>query len=301
MHPPVSKNATPEKLRVRAVSPEGELHHVSASQLKTFRACNRKWYFEKVLRVVDSTSTVARDGGTALHAEQEQWYSGGSLPTNPLARTGIEHLPVRTPGMGTEVPLVAPVLRSLDSIPWEGSIDLLIPPVLMPSTETDSLWIIDHKTTSDFKYAFSSVQLQSDLQVNVYAYWSVLRYFGTPGLLNPAVSVRVSHAVYLTRPEKLKKGQSPFRLTSASIPAPSLIPFWEGVEGTVESMVRVARAKSLSEVAPDATQKECWAYGGCPYRVQCESSSRLTTQSAVGNSSVLHRIRSTTPPESHSQ
>ncbi len=61
---------------------------VSASSLKLFRGCPRRWVFQKILglREPESASTNL---GTATHAEFEAWGKHGTLPQSKIAQRAL--------------------------------------------------------------------------------------------------------------------------------------------------------------------------------------------------------------------
>ena len=67
-------------------------NHVSASQIKTYRRCSRKWWFEKIAGHRSPTSAAA-ELGRQLHAQLENYLLTGELPESPIARAGLKHLP----------------------------------------------------------------------------------------------------------------------------------------------------------------------------------------------------------------
>lgn len=58
---------------------------VSASSLKLFRRCPRRWVGLKVLRLVPPEETQATNLGKATHAELEDWILHGRVPKSSLA------------------------------------------------------------------------------------------------------------------------------------------------------------------------------------------------------------------------
>ena len=51
------------------------MKHVSASQITTFRDCERKWYFEKIVGLT-RPSTGSTELGSAVHAVLEGYLRG---------------------------------------------------------------------------------------------------------------------------------------------------------------------------------------------------------------------------------
>ena len=162
-----------------------KLTHVSASQVKTFQRCNRRWYFEKIMKK-RGPSTHSQRRGTAIHEALEVFVKTGE--TIEEVHTNIESgrvvpdssdesetfLVKRFVEATKEHILDEEVIAvegkiSLETFPggpkWIGFIDLL-------STER----VIDYKTTTNLRYAKTPADLLEDVQSCSYAL-SVFRKF----------------------------------------------------------------------------------------------------------------------------
>ena len=64
----------------------------SASQVGTFRRCQRLWWWQKVAGY-KTPSSPAMELGSAIHAELEAYLLGGDVPSNVIAVAGLEYLP----------------------------------------------------------------------------------------------------------------------------------------------------------------------------------------------------------------
>lgn len=242
---------------------DGVLHHVSASQLKTFELCPRKWWFQKVAHTPDHSSTLARDLGTEIHAQLEAYLAGGPPPAHPSARAGLFHLPPPSPDILIEAPLLPAI--HLAGVPWEGKIDVVVPPV--PQTPTEA-WVIDHKTTSNYRYILNPKSLSADTQMVSYAHWVALRYWGPSSLQRGTHRIKVSHVYYHTKPERLGVGEPLSRRVDAWVNTVDIPRQWAELTETVEEMKVAARAEDPAAVY--GNRDSCRAYGGCPYQSRCQ-------------------------------
>lgn len=147
---------------------EQSVPHVSASQISTYRLCPRKWGFNKLDGIKPPENKYA-ERGKAVHALLENWLKDGvpidvSTEYGKIAAAGLKFLPA--PGTGlvehtfTFATQIATYLGLWDL--WE------------PAQATEEPWhvtsrVIDHKTTSDFKWLKLPDELRKDPQVVLYA------------------------------------------------------------------------------------------------------------------------------------
>src|ERR1051326_7528327 len=68
------------------------LDHVSASQVKLFKSCPRKWFNQYVLRL-EVPSSPALEAGKAFHSAVESYLKSGVIPEGPWA----EHIKLASP------------------------------------------------------------------------------------------------------------------------------------------------------------------------------------------------------------
>ena len=146
----------------------------SASQIKTYRRCKRRWFWESI-RKHRAPPTPAMQFGTKVHSLLESYLETGQVPViSPADTVGQRAWSVCLPGLEL-LPRPPIPKRQLErgfwltcfSRPVLGYIDLL---------ETASI-VTDHKTLSDFKYVRSRAELESDPQALLYgavanAMWS---------------------------------------------------------------------------------------------------------------------------------
>ena len=99
--------------------------HASASQIKTFRRCERKWWFEKI-EGHRSPTTPAAELARAIHAELEAYLLGGDEPASPIARAGLKYLPRPEEGLTLLVEEEFSYSEGLP-VPVIGFIDLVEP------------------------------------------------------------------------------------------------------------------------------------------------------------------------------
>lgn len=247
---------------------EGQLRHVSASQITDFKRCNRKWYFNKVLRL-PTPQTESQAIGTAIHGQLENYYVKGIVPVYPSAVAALPQLPPRDEKVLSEVALTSPTLTAAD-VRFVGYIDLLdfrVSPVIA---------IVDFKTISDFKWCKKPDELSRNVQMMSYAEWAARRF-------PDAGAFSLTHA-YL----KTKNGYDA-KIVSTTVTRSEVGEFFASVDSAVEEMKATARCSGAEEVTPNFNA--CNDYGGCPFKEQCESLSTSAQAEIKGRNTMSLKER----------
>lgn len=219
--------------------------HVSASQVSTFLSCQRQWWWNKVFGLPTRQKPSAALG-EAVHASIEAYLGGAdesalhavAKPALPTLRQLRE-----MPDLEVESQMRRPLANGLTFV---GRID---------ARSISERLVVDHKTTSDLKWAKVAEDLQADVQMLAYAY-DVLE-------LNPGDEVRIAHSAMQTR------GLPGARYTETTVSAVQVRTGWARIERVTDEMRRVAQTTSADQVTP--TWAACSAYGGCDFREQCAS------------------------------
>jgi hypothetical protein len=227
--------------------------YISPSQIETSRGCLRLYAWEQVCGF-RSPPTPATDRGTKVHGILESYLRGegpidATTEHGEIAQSGVRFLP--EPGQGeVESEFHIPFTLSGISEPLEffGKIDYLDPGI-----------VIDHKTTSDFKYIKSEEVLRNDPQVILYSKAGCLKYD------RPSIPVR--YVYYRTAKGKKQARRSPAEKDLVISP--------EDLEKKVEALVEESRplvTLRLAKVDPlslPPTLERCGKYGGCHCRAKC--------------------------------
>jgi CRISPR/Cas system-associated exonuclease Cas4 (RecB family) len=143
------------------------LTHVSASSITLFSECERKWYYRYILGVKGETSDAMRRG-TEIHEELEHFLNTGEFKTADttavkIAETGVPHLESVNRVIAVEDSLEGYPLAKNLGVQFKGFIDVLA------EEDEHTVHILDHKTTSDLKYAKTPAQLAQNIQLIIYA------------------------------------------------------------------------------------------------------------------------------------
>jgi len=232
----------------------------SPSQLTTWKLCNRKWFYAKVLGLPEPQS-ASTQLGSDVHAALENYIERKPVVADGEVGRILTHI--------WESPLVQKMREVKASV--EAAIDVTIEGVPLIG-RIDAHWfegpvayIVDHKTTKDFKWAKTEQEAIYDPQTIVYCLWA---------LSQPGIERAVFHYHYI-------------KTTSPAVP-PRLVTVehtWESLEPWVEAAGELLRnmqhAKGLTEHEVERTPEACHAFGGCAFRAQCWQSPASTKEFAV--------------------
>ena len=217
----------------------------SPSQFKTARACERRWYLEKV-EGFGSPPTRATALGSEVHAILEAYQRGSAPPPdNEAGRVAAPVVPL-LPARDSVV-LIEEERTFILQQSGAGVLCRIDFATRNPAGHVEP-W--DFKTTSSPKYAATTETLATDLQMACYAH-----------ALSPAADVRVRHLVTLTRGKpRAWEVSAPSRLDSRAEIIHSL-------DVLAERLIAL-RTDGRRDAARKNTDA-CNDYGGCPHRGRC--------------------------------
>lgn len=246
----------------------GELQHISVSQIKTFDAttdtgCNRKWFFDKVLRFPREPPTKNQELGTEIHRQIEHYLKNNENVLGNWAREALRFLPQpRSDGLSVEYALEDLGFR-IAGVPVIGAIDIvndtgmwLDNEGIPHSLQEDEIEISDHKSTSNIAYAKTPAELLVDVQMVGYAKAATL--------IKPSVqNIRISHNNIGTKVKGARK------ITALMSRAEMTSRFEGHLVPTVAKMKEAAKLKIVEDLAPNL--KACHSYNKpCPYLRDCQ-------------------------------
>lgn len=230
---------------------------VSPSQISNFETCETKWYLESVEKVhrPDTEATLL---GTACHKALEYWLEHGKW--DPFEDPRVLSI--------VKAAEASPLYHSLigkgrieegagffyKGVHFNGRIDLNWP----DPKEVGHGYVLDHKTSKDFKWAKTPDSAYSDVQTVIYAISCLIQYGWT--------SVTVIYGYFSTaRPRPVHPVYAERHTME------TLLPLLE------ERMVQVERMKQLREIgtvtAASKNLDGCYKFGGCPHKDRCFNSS----------------------------
>lgn len=212
--------------------------------------------------------------GNEVHRQLEAYLLNGDMPDDSpegqIAQAGLEHLPA--PPYQVELSLEHLPIEGTPA-PFKGFIDVYI--------AGDEPEVLDHKTTSNFKYALTADQLAVDTQLIIYAAHALNNC--------DAGTIRLTHVCYLTKPPYQSQH------TSTVVTRAHVDEQFADILKTVEEMVAASEQPAS---ALEKNKDHCWAYGKrCPYFDECQ---RTVNNKGIRHMSdkhlnVIDRLRGTTP------
>lgn len=256
----------------------GELQHISVTQLQAFRACERKWGFDKIdhfpRRVFKS-----QEIGTRGHAEIDHYLKTGQDGLGEIAAAG-KHLLPAPQTVWSEYQLAdLPVAITAAGLPFKGAVDVV-------DWRTPGwLEIVDHKFIGSIdewpKYGnkpadLGDIQTDYGLQFAVYQ-----RALYLSGWFADRQMVRLRLNLFQT------KGPKRAEPVVWDVPFTDRGAEWEHVESLAQRMRGAARAVSGIVLGHVYGSAECDRYGGCSYAGQCFMAAIRANPGAVTGGSTL--------------
>ncbi len=234
---------------------------VSASQIETYSSCQRKWAWRAIAKIeVPPHASAAK--GSLIHKQFERYLRGESLDySTPSLREaaerampGIANLPPpATPGLLVEHGFSFETSRG---IVFRGFVDLVVPDsASVPGCEGGAPCVVDHKSTSSFRWAKSTDVLMTDVQAMIYAYWAMSHF------KVPVVDLVWN---YVTTKGAAATERRHLRAVQSHVVEQFLGPI---VATATELCATYEQQPKPLDLAPNLAA--CDAYGGCPYRALC--------------------------------
>jgi len=235
--------------------------HLSHSQLKTFKACARKWGLLKIDHLEDKPS-AAKDFGIAVHALLETYLRthipipGDDAPAIAARATVEQAFPKL--GLDGEYPTAQAEVEfslELEGAPLVGFIDVL-------DSYPDHPLVVDYKTKGNFRY-IGKEPLGTDQQMILYAKHAF-------GVKPTADVVTVCHVYILAPPKDLLEVSDykpKIRIASDDIRRSDMLDLMAPIEALVKDVTKVWNAETGMELP--RSPEHCSAFGGCPFLDRC--------------------------------
>lgn len=236
---------------------------VSPTQVHKYRNCPRLISYEYVLGLRTPPS-VKQQFGTDVHAQLENWLSKAEVPdTSPAGETakqGIKPGYLPTPSEDLLVEFKFEYLwHGLTNV--GGFIDCAVTPEF---TEDNLPIVIDHKTTSNLRWAMTEDKLAKDSQGLIYAIYAMIhwdiRKTRVRWIYYSASNPKSGHR----KPNGCQKTECLFDNTTNE--------FRKNLSDLcfdIDEIVNI-RDKEIppQDIKPNPTG--CQAYGGCPHLARCD-------------------------------
>jgi hypothetical protein len=289
-----NNDGSAKKWKHGATIVNGELRFTSVSALNRAEACLRSWWYRYRGKIPDPPASDMMRRGDECHQQVARYLTTGDRKhlQDTLILQGFHQLPTPGPDLLVEwdiVPdlpdgssgLVNAKLR-VAGIPVVGAIDLMHSRrenwgAQDPRDAVDEpgvLKIIDHKFTSDAKWAKTSADLPEELQMAGYAVWAFETF---PGLER----VRLQHNSFPI------KGNP--RAPSVLVERDDVQKTWERGAAIGVSIRDAARESNPDRV--DANTKSCHLYGrDCPAIHVCRAAGTKRGVSALMGATAANRL-----------
>jgi hypothetical protein len=238
------------------------VRYFSPSATDKFRRCLRLYAFEYNEKIKPPPSDK-QEFGLEVHKQLERWLKKGKRPDDSSAGLTAQQaidkgwLPKPNPKLLVESMFEFSIRKGLGIA---GYIDCLVPPEI---TGAEPL-IIDHKTTSDLRWAKSEEELLLDPQVLIYCIRAMLLY------KSPKARAR-----WIYYAASNPKDGSPRKPRGAK-PVEVLISNQNSkVMGVIENLVTdleamaVIRKENKSGLSFEPNPEACGRFGGCPHLDRC--------------------------------
>lgn len=252
---------------------------VSASQIEKFLACPRMWWWEYRLerdKRLKPPKTKALEIGVQHATELEEYLKGERSEDDlmDLAKKGIHLLPPVGSNIRVEAPWHIDIHRGkapfaipdeYDGVRILGAIDLLD----LNAVNDGWIFIDDHKTCKNLKWAKKGENISSDIQMNLYGFW-VSRVAPRLGLLPGGKMVRLGWINYP------KSDDPAHRVNGVMSRDANIRVITERVFPAIEGMLDFAAAQEQDGVPanPDICKSH---FGGCWHGVKASHCNRGTS------------------------
>lgn len=243
---------------------------VSVSQIRKYKRCPRAWWYEYGPLQDKSPPKPSAALGTKVHDILEKYLLEGTEPpdTKPgrIASCGLDKLPDPS-GLSIEESITLPLSENAKIL---CRIDML---------GTDRFYIGDHKTTSDFKWAKTRGELNTDIQLLTYAYAAY--YEDKPETVDAEL------IYYRTRGLPVSMSVS----TSLS---------WDQIEKNWKNLGEIAEEMAPKKTDPTGetctgNANACGDYGGCYHAEKCPFSPK--NRNTLANNATTDNNESTATAE----
>ncbi len=238
---------------------------VSASQITGFRECARKWAWKYIAKI-EAPPHPSALLGTDVHAQLEGYLGQGkpldfSKDTGYIAAPALEMLPKpMSEGLEVEKHFEMPSHTPNAGFGYQGYIDVWLPTGGMPGVGSPSdvyPAVVDFKTTGNWNYAKTAENLKTDVQAQVYAMWAMREMKST--------------LVDLVWIYMATRGARKARRVHLRVHGQDVAQQFSAINDTAIQMLEI-RKTVTDPLSLPPTPSMCEAYGGCPYRSQCNLS-----------------------------
>jgi hypothetical protein len=239
--------------------------YFSPSQIKSAKACPRKWAGESVFgwRQPDSTSTLT---GRAVHEVMQKYLEqtlerdlSPSRPEEAILLPALKYLPhPNTPHLHCEQEVLIPAEAFDTAKPLYGFLDVIVLLAYDEDTSEEMLLVTDLKTTSNLAYMKSEDELRYDPQALIYGWAGHQKCLQEMGFSHK--KIRFKHVYARTR-GGYAGAQSDVTFT--------LDELRQGLSKLAEFCRQMAQWEELPFDQVPYNLDACGNFGGCHLRPEC--------------------------------
>ncbi len=241
------------------------LSHFSASQIKLFNRCPRRWYYKYIEKLPTPPPSDALKYGTLIHEQVEAQIQGDEAPIREKAPAPLQLYPHAIPYLQH--------LWRLYHAGWllvEKDIHIDTPsgvPIIGRADVVMVGRVVDHKTTSDKKYMLKPDALAQDLQAQIYMYW--YHQQNIVDLFSLDQNYRQKETSVFVHNYFEKKKHYSTRIEAPIDRASNALYVEEKVFPATEKMKSVC---TLEHNNVQTDKSDCWSYGQrCPFYQRCQN------------------------------
>lgn len=244
---------------------------VSPSQIKTSRACTRKWALEK-LAGLRGPETASQKLGKEVDDNNLQPYLRDGKPIDrstragAIAASGLDWLP-QPKWRGLEVQrhfvFTSPSAKALGTeFGYQGYLDLWLPFGGQPGFFDEKPVVGDFKTTKSIrKWALKEEELRKDEQGVIYSVWAILE-----------TKAKEIHNSWLY----MQTEGTPVALpTQITVHTDEVAHHFQEIEKEAQRIVKLRQAMPAGAdpleyaLSLEGNKNACGDYGGCPFQHHC--------------------------------
>lgn len=231
--------------------------------------CKRKWAWSK-LDGIKSKQHPSAKRGEEVHKVLEDWLDKGipidtTTAIGKIASKGLQFLPL--PGVGEVERWIE---LTVNGIMYHGKIDLRF-------AENGRRVVLDHKTTTDLKWAKSEDDLRKDEQGVIYAAHEMVEH--------DVQEVELRWVYYVTQ-----EGKEKAKKVSLIVTREDVEPEFDKIEATAKEMEAIVE-QNLKAKDLEPTVTACDAYGGCSYVDNCNLSSKERMKAIMAQQSLAEKLK----------
>ncbi|MFG0245704.1 MAG: PD-(D/E)XK nuclease family protein [Phycisphaerales bacterium JB052] len=234
--------------------------HISASQLKMFMLCRRKWFYRYVLGLKQPHRAYL-DFGKILHKAAEDYVMGKitiEQIENDLARRLVGNMEKKglLPEPGSpHVSVERSTSKhgpSMAGLPIKGFVDLVV------AKPGEVIELTDYKTCKNWDFVPTEDEIRKDVQAIMYSRWATIACNVPPG--PPSRVVVRFRFIYCN------KSNGDIRPVETELEFDYICKMYKELEATAAEMLEVAQQQIVDV---PATRSACGAFGGCHAFATC--------------------------------